>query len=54
MPNKPREPRDPERDEERELIAAEIRRSYGALLEESRSTGASIEADLAERLRELK
>ena len=47
-------PRDPERDAELELIAADIRRSYAAAVEEFPQLRASIEADLRKRLRELK
>ena len=47
-------PRDPERDAELASIAADIRLKYAAMLEEFPHHRASIEADLAKRLRALK
>ena len=53
LPDKPRKPRDPERDAELAAIAAEVQRSYAAMLEEFPHHRAKIEADLAKRLRAL-
>ena len=54
MPQKPPKPRDAEREAELAAIAADIGRSYAVLLKQFPQHRASLEADLAKRLRALK